>query len=344
MRHCYARLTGQDRFHIKTRLDAGDSMRSIAGALRRSPSTVAREVRRNAEPQGCCALTAGRKAAARQRGKSPPRRMTPDTVALVNALLRIKWSPERITGFLRLILGLQAPCPVTIYEHVRRDRLGGGRLFNCLRHGGRRRKSRWTGRYEGRIPNRVDIDGRPAVVDARIRVGDWEADLVMGAGRRGAIVTDLERRTGLLLAKGVRRKMADATARALLDMLRPHRGDVRTLTFDNGREFSQHERIARSLGCDCYFAKPYHSWPAGAWRGRAAWPASCRPLSCESSDSTWPCADRFQRVPGAPHVPPLAAVWRIAAKEEHCHMRGVSPALAFPATMPQWAMRFSSDG
>ena len=63
MRHCYARLTDQDRFHIKTRLEAGDSMRSIAGTLRRSPSTVAREVRRNAEPQGCCALTAGRKAA-----------------------------------------------------------------------------------------------------------------------------------------------------------------------------------------------------------------------------------------------------------------------------------------
>ena len=264
MRHCYARLTDRERFHIKTRLDAGDSMRSIAGALRRSPSTVAREVRRNVEPKGYCALAASRKAAARQRGKSPPRRMTPDTVALVNALLRIKWSPERITGFLRLILGLQAPCPVTIYEHVRRDRLGGGRLFNCLRHGGRRRKSRWTSRYEGRIPNRADIDERPAVVDVRTRVGDWEADLVMGAGHRGAIVTALERRTGLLLAKSVRRKTADATARALLDMLRPHRGDVRTLTFDNGREFSQHERIARSLGCDCYFAKPYHSWEKGA--------------------------------------------------------------------------------
>ena len=102
------------------------------------------------------------------------------------------------------------------------------------------------------------------MVDARTRVGDWEADLVMGAEHRGAIVTVLERRTGLFLAKGLRRKTAAATARALLELLRPHQDNVRTLTFDNGREFSQHGRIARALGCDCYFAKPHHSWEKGA--------------------------------------------------------------------------------
>ena len=160
--------------------------------------------------------------------------MTPDTVAMVNAMLRIKWSPEQTTGFMQNILRMPAPCPVTIYEHVRCNQLAVGRLFACLRHGGRWRKSHWVCQYRGRTPNCVDVDERPAVVDARTCVGDWEIDLVMCAG--------------LFLAKDTRRKTADATARALLDMLRLHRSNVRMLTFDNGREFSQHGRLARALG------------------------------------------------------------------------------------------------
>ena len=179
-------------------------------------------------------------------------------------LIRLRlWSPEQIAHSLREWGVANAPCPATIYRHVHDDRARGGKLFQCLRHGCKRRRRPVDAQYLGVIPDRVGIERRPSVVDAKSRVGDYEADLIVGAGHKGAILVLLERRTGKLFAAPLRNKKAHTVARAVVRLLRPCRERVHTITFDNGREFSQHRRISRALDCECYFTNPYSSWEKG---------------------------------------------------------------------------------
>jgi transposase, IS30 family len=108
----------------------------------------------------------------------------------------------------------------------------------------------------------VDIDQRPAAVDARSRIGDWEADLVCGTEASGYLVTLLERISRRVLIGYTKTKFADQVTAEILRL--PKNSIVETLTFDNGKEFAGHEQIATKLGCKCFFAKPYHSWERGA--------------------------------------------------------------------------------
>ena len=98
---------------------------------------------------------------------------------------------------------------------------------------------------------------------ARTRLGDWEADLVMGKAHQGAIVTLAERCCKLYLASPIVRKTAALTSQAITDLLSDFKAVVHTITYDNGREFNGHQAINKALGCDSYFAKPYHSWERG---------------------------------------------------------------------------------
>ena len=108
------------------------------------------------------------------------------------------------------------------------------------------------------------IEERPAVVEARRRIGDWEADTVIGRNHRQAIVTLVERKSGLLLMRKVERKTARAVGDAIIDLLAPYRDRVHTITSDNGREFAGHENISAVLGADFFFAHPYASWERGS--------------------------------------------------------------------------------
>lgn len=113
------------------------------------------------------------------------------------------------------------------------------------------------------IPNRLSIEERPAIVESRSRVGDWEADTIIGKNHRQAIVSLVERKTGFTLIRKVERKTAEQVGQAMVGLLNPHRGRLHTITSDNGREFSVHETIAKQLQADFYFAHPYASWERG---------------------------------------------------------------------------------
>ena len=151
-----------------------------------------------------------------------------------------------------------------IYQHIYADKRAGGTLHRALRCQKVRRK-RYGGRERrGTIPNQVSIDLRPAVVAERGRFGDWEGDLVIGAGQKQALVTLNERTSRYTLIAHVPKKTAQAVADAMISMLTPFAACVHTLTTDNGKEFAQHERIAKQLGADFFFAHPYASWERGA--------------------------------------------------------------------------------
>jgi IS30 family transposase len=115
----------------------------------------------------------------------------------------------------------------------------------------------------GNIPNRLSIEDRPAIVDERKRIGDWEADTVIGKNHKQALVSIVERKTGFTLIHKVERKTAQAVSQAMIGLLKPYQNQVRTITSDNGRKFASHEEIAVRLKADFYFAHPYSSWERG---------------------------------------------------------------------------------
>jgi len=113
------------------------------------------------------------------------------------------------------------------------------------------------------IPNRTPISKRPKVVENKSRIGDWECDTVIGKDRKSALVTVVERKSLFFTMAIVKRKTAEQVSHAMIKILKPFQDKVKTLTFDNGSEFTQHEKIAKQLSVKTYFCTPYSSWERG---------------------------------------------------------------------------------
>jgi IS30 family transposase len=110
----------------------------------------------------------------------------------------------------------------------------------------------------------VRIDGRPDVINNRRRYGDWEGDTIVGHGRHSALVTIVERKSGYLQAGRVDSMKSNSTMRvANRRMKKLPRGLRRSITFDNGKEFAEHQRLTRGTGMEVYFTDPYASWQKG---------------------------------------------------------------------------------
>lgn len=175
----------------------------------------------------------------------------------------LDWSPEQICGRLKSdgILNLHHE---TIYHYILTDKQSGGELYKHLRHQNKTYRKRYGAAHNRNgIPNRTDIDKRPEAANKRQRVGDWEADTIIGKNHKGAIVTLDDRKSKLRLAMPTGSKKARSVTDAILNLFEPLKRFVKTITFDNGKEFAFHEDIAKQLRCDTYFAKPYHSWERG---------------------------------------------------------------------------------
>lgn len=190
-------------------------------------------------------------------------RVAAKTWHFVEAKLVGLWSPEQISGYLA-VNGQATVSHECIYQRIYADKRAGGDLHLALRCQ-KAKKRRYGGRgRRGTIPNQVSIDARPAVVEKRARYGDWEGDTVIGANHQQALVTLNERKSRYTLIGKVTRKTALAVSDAMISLLTPFTDCVHTLTTDNGKEFAQHERIAKEIDAKFYFAHPYSSWERGA--------------------------------------------------------------------------------
>jgi IS30 family transposase len=118
--------------------------------------------------------------------------------------------------------------------------------------------------YKGSISHRVSIDDRPAIVDEKTRTGDWEVDLMMGRHGGGGLLTLVDRKTRFTRIEPVLSKHADHVAGVIIRALSEVKGQVHTLTMDNGNEFAQHKKVAKTLLAKVYFAHPYCAWERGA--------------------------------------------------------------------------------
>lgn len=261
----YHHLTHELRCQIFALLQNGQSQAAIARQIGFDRSAISRELRRNGGKHGYQIKQAQEKATRRRKAASlTPRKMTPDLVDLIEEKLTLEqWSPDQISGWLR-IHGIASISHERIYQHIWTDKRNGGNLYVHLRHSGKKynkRKGKTSGR--GLIPNRVDIDQRPAIVAEKSRIGDWEGDTIIGAGHKGAILSHVDRVSKYTKLAKLPDKTAAAVVKACKRKLRPITDRIKTITYDNGKEFAAHAEIAADLGAQTYFAKPYHSWERG---------------------------------------------------------------------------------
>jgi len=259
----YNHLSLEERYYIEIELKKGQSKLAIAKALVRHYSTILREINRNTGKRGYRHKQAHEEAIKRHKVKAKSVKLTPEIQDMIIRYIQKDWSPEQIAGRLKKenIIDLHHE---TIYQFILKDKEAGGDLYLHLRHQNKPYRKRYgTPNNRTGIPNRTDIDERPAIVDSRERIGDWEGDTIIGKHHKGAIVTLDERKSKLRLAWPLKTKNALDVCAAITVLLAPIKDYVNTLTFDNGREFTEHEKIAENLECDVYFAKPYHSWERG---------------------------------------------------------------------------------
>lgn len=255
----YTQLTREQRYQIYALKKAGHNCTEIARNLGVHKATVARELTRNLGGRGYRPKQADELAQARKQQRMRPR-ITAAQWAQVEELLRQQWSPEQISG--RLALEQQASIShERIYQYVYADKARGGTLYRHLRCQKQRRKRYGSYSRRGQIPNRVTIDQRPEVVARKERLGDWEADTIIGRHHAGAIVSVVERQSKLTRLAKVARNTAELVTHALITQLQSL--TVKSITSDNGREFAEHQQIGQNLKADFYFAHPYHSWERG---------------------------------------------------------------------------------
>lgn len=256
----YKQLTYEQRVEIYALLKAGLNQTKIARLIGVSKSTVSREITRNTGLKGYRPKQANQRALERRQNADKHVRFTDEVKTNVKKYLTQDWSPEQISGWLKKN-NKPSVSHETIYQFIIDDQKAGGELYTHLRCGRKKRRKRIKNNdRRGHIPNRVSIDERPAVVDNKERVGDWEIDTIIGKNHKGAIVTAVERKTKFSCMKRVAQKQASMVTGVLIDMLKPYKDLVHTLTGDNGKEFAEHETIANTLHAKFYFAHPYSSW------------------------------------------------------------------------------------
>lgn len=151
----------------------------------------------------------------------------------------------------------------SIYLHVYQDKRRGGDLHKHLRCQKKRRKRYGKQDRRGRIPNRVSIDERPAIVNNKSRIGDWEGDTIIGQSHQGIVATLVERKTKYAVLAKSKTKQAKSVRQSIEQGLAPHRNRVHTITYDNGLEFAEHQNMAQTLSAKIYFAHTYASWERG---------------------------------------------------------------------------------
>ena len=268
MAESYKQLTYEQRCQIYALKTSGKSGRRIAAQLGIHQSTVNRELKRNKGKRGYRYLQAQKLSVERREiRKGIPKKMSSELKERIDEKLALQWSPEQIAGWLKRENNNQAVIShESIYQYIWQDRKAGGSLYKNLRRKAKKYFKRINGKTRrGQIKDRVGIEERPAIVEERSRLGDWEGDTIVGKDHQGAIVSLVERKSRYTLLRKVEKRKAERVKMAITLALNPFKGfALETITYDNGKEFAEHTAISKSLEVKTYFARPYHSWERGS--------------------------------------------------------------------------------
>lgn len=271
----YTHLNAEDRVKLEAWKDAGFTQGEIARRLGRPSSTIGRELARNGETRSnwykaknAERLCRNRRCVANRLIHTKLVQGTPIS-CFVEEKLRAHWSPEQIAGRLkrekRSSRRTTSVSHERIYDWIYHERKD---LIPYLRHSKKRRYRRRNGTKQ-REKRREEakkrrIDTRPKRIERRMELGHWEGDTIVGKEKIQRILTHVERKSRFVCADKIERTTAEAVHRASVKRLKrfPKR-KRRTSTYDNGIEFSEHEKTERDTEIKIYFAYPYHSWERG---------------------------------------------------------------------------------
>lgn len=254
----YQHLSQEERYQIYALMETGKSNKYIAEFLKRHPSTIGREIRRNKGLRGYRPKQAQMRTEERALGSRNALRIDPTEWEEAKDYLYQQWSPEQISNALPM-------SHETIYTHIYSDKQAGGMLWKQLRCQ-KKRKKRYASGHDrrGQIVGRRPINERPVHIEKRQQVGHWEGDTIIGASHQQAIVTLVERKSGYVLMQKVTHKTAELVSNAIIEMAKPIASRVNTMTFDNGKEFASHTKMDEALNSTTYFADPFCSWQRGS--------------------------------------------------------------------------------
>lgn len=272
----YEQITQAERHAIALGLQQKQSIRAIARALGRSPSTISREIRRNAGANGYASRFAHQRCT-RRRTHSRPQPKLHRHAALFKQVcqhLHQHWSPQQIAGHLKKLNPHDKRLRVShesIYTCIYAQPRGELKkeLLCCLRQAHAKRWPRSKGPdRRGEISDLLSIHMRPPEVEERQLPGHWEGDLIKGANNASAIGTLVERTTRLVLLvklphphPATAAHVLQAFSDKLQAIARPMR---QSLTYDRGREMAEHAQLTRNTGMKVYFCDPYSPWQRGS--------------------------------------------------------------------------------
>lgn len=273
----YEQLNIKERESIQAGLWEKKSVRAIAKELGRSASTISREIKKNAPSVHKRRYTprlAQERAVWQRTLRHCRERLKQELIRqYVKEKLKLYWSPEQIAG--RLIIDHPGYSisheAIYLYIYSQYHRQGYGscigedlRIYLRRKHKRRKRKYVLFPVEQGQIPGRVNISRRPQYIEKRVQQGHWEGDAMESRQSSEKLNTLVERVSGVVLisklANGTKQETTQAVTQrlgALPESLR------RTLTLDNGKENAGHQEITKTLGIECYFCNPYHSWEKG---------------------------------------------------------------------------------
>ena len=259
-------LTSDDRYFIACELKSGRKQNWIAEQLGCAPSTISREIKRNGGPDGVYRWQkANQRAKDRKRYRTVVGKLsTARARREINYLLLRNWSPEQISTLLRQTNSWLQVSYQTIYKY-----LWSFPKRHKLRRAMRRRGSRPRRQKPGYITRarreRVSIHQRPAIANARKRIGDWELDLMTCYRNSGYLITAVDRKSGYTLIGRVKTRHSSGVMGGIIKMFRrtTSKHVRKTFTFDNGSEFYYFKRLEEQLGVTVYFADPFNSGQRG---------------------------------------------------------------------------------
>jgi transposase, IS30 family len=261
----YRQLSEAERYTISSLLVLKKSRAFIARFLKRSPSTISRELKRNRTKHDSFYRPGDAQsyAHARRRRSRRGSHFSTKQMQKVTVLIEQKWSPEQISNVLNFS-GELSISHETIYKFILKDKKNGGKLFKHLRIMPKLRRKRYNSHdSRGILLGKRHISERPDEVETREVLGHWEGDTVIGRDRHHCILTFVERKSRLVIIKKLKSRLAAAVIWAGSAVIRDHLEYFKTITFDNGTEFHDYKVLEKEFPITCYFATPYHSWERG---------------------------------------------------------------------------------
>ena len=276
----FKQITQEERIRIEVLLQQGSSYSKIACLLKRSVSTISREIRRNSSVAGkrpvyYCARIADKKAIKRHRLKRKRIYFDERMKRFIN-----KWLvTERLSPELIAVKGRQQREHFVSHEWIyqwiwhmkfsmcQADRKWQG-LYKYLKHGRRYRKRGHVHTKRGNIINRVWIDQRPPIVGTRSRLGDAEADIILGKNRQPGLLVVLDRKSRKTWLRKLKTKEAGYVIDKIKDVCSKSTHRIKTITLDNDQSFAQHYRLNKESRIKTYFTHPYSSQEKGSVENR----------------------------------------------------------------------------